>query len=373
MYLDSDSALQVTYEFFKTGQNQNKLIGILGTNEWASHLLSLFSFDFVVDDSKSGEIYFNVECISSTNIPPGSIVVNCSMLRTVDAARKIARNGALPVSYYRLLSTLQEAFGIKSLWFWNYNFSQAVKNQVDQYKKLEDLLFDGRSKDVLRSILNFRMSGSIEYMKNFSDRQAVQYFEEFLLPPHQSSTSTFLDVGAYDGQTSLLFSKLFDKYTAIHCFEPSKNNFLSLQKNLTQLRDIYLHNLIVGDVCSDQNKMSGDGSTAYVNSNIPNYNSSPDALGNSVQSITIDSLNFEPRQNYILKVDTEGFEGKILLGAEKFIYKAHPIIAVSVYHKPNDILDIPRQILSIRSDYLIYLDHYTQGFMETVMFFIPKR
>lgn len=49
----------------------------------------------------------------------------------------------------------------------------------------------------------------------------------------------------------------------------------------------------------------------------------------------------------------------------------HPKIAISVYHKSSDFRKIPEQILSIRSDYKIYLRHYTESIYETVMFFIP--
>jgi len=60
-------------------------------------------------------------------------------------------------------------------------------------------------------------------------------------------------------------------------------------------------------------------------------------------------------------------------GGEKTIINNHPKIAISVYHKSSDFWKIPEQTLRIRSDYKIYLRHYTESIYETVMFFIPNK
>ena len=44
-----------------------------------------------------------------------------------------------------------------------------------------------------------------------------------------------------------------------------------------------------------------------------------------------------------------------------------------VYHKVSHLWDIPRYVLSLYSDYRIYLRHYTESIYETVMYFVPNR
>jgi len=53
--------------------------------------------------------------------------------------------------------------------------------------------------------------------------------------------------------------------------------------------------------------------------------------------------------------------------------KINPKMAISAYHQKDDFWKIPEKILNIRSDYDIYLRHYTEGIVETVMFFIPRK
>ena len=73
-----------------------------------------------------------------------------------------------------------------------------------------------------------------------------------------------------------------------------------------------------------------------------------------------------------MKMDIEGAESAAIEGAKQTILKYHPRLAICVYHKPGDYVDIPTQILSIRDDYDIYMRQYTEVPYETVMFFMPR-
>ncbi len=45
-----------------------------------------------------------------------------------------------------------------------------------------------------------------------------------------------------------------------------------------------------------------------------------------------------------------------------------PILAVSVYHKKNDIWKIPLEILRINPEYRFYMGHYKTGWDDTVLY-----
>ena len=133
----------------------------------------------------------------------------------------------------------------------------------------------------------------------------------------------------------------------------------------------------MGDTCSKNNQIIGIGSTAYVDNNKSCTNEFSEPQSNHeylsfIEMQTLDGFGFDSNQSYFLKIDTEGFEKNVLLGAQKFIRDSHPTIAAAVYHKADDIFDIMNFILGIRNDYSVYLEHYTQGFMETIMFFVPS-
>ena len=71
-------------------------------------------------------------------------------------------------------------------------------------------------------------------------------------------------------------------------------------------------------------------------------------------------------------MDIEGGELAALEGARGSIEAHRPALAVCVYHRPSDFWTVPRTILSMSPDYLVYLRHYTESIYETVMYFVPK-
>ena len=70
-------------------------------------------------------------------------------------------------------------------------------------------------------------------------------------------------------------------------------------------------------------------------------------------------------------MDLEGWELKALQGSERHIANDQPILAISVYHSIDDFWRIPQYIMSVNNKYKIYLRHYTEGWSETVMYFLP--
>jgi hypothetical protein len=72
-----------------------------------------------------------------------------------------------------------------------------------------------------------------------------------------------------------------------------------------------------------------------------------------------------------MKMDIEGAELAALRGARKTIAKWKPRIAVCVYHQPDDFWTLPEETFSVHDDYQLYLRHYTEGVVESVMFFVP--
>jgi hypothetical protein len=85
---------------------------------------------------------------------------------------------------------------------------------------------------------------------------------------------------------------------------------------------------------------------------------------------TIDEEIKEPLS--MIKMDLEGWELNALRGARRRIGQDHPKLAVAVYHCASDFWRIPEFVLGVRGDYTIYLRHYTEGWSETVMYFIPS-
>lgn len=71
-------------------------------------------------------------------------------------------------------------------------------------------------------------------------------------------------------------------------------------------------------------------------------------------------------------MDIEGAELEALKGAQKLIKANKPCLTISIYHKPEDIVELPLFVCSLNSDYKIYLRHHTYGIFDTVMYAIDK-
>lgn len=72
-------------------------------------------------------------------------------------------------------------------------------------------------------------------------------------------------------------------------------------------------------------------------------------------------------------MDIEGSELQALHGAESVIKKYHPILAVCVYHKKDDLLTIPQYIRKLYEGYRLYLRAYVRYSEELVLYAMPER
>jgi hypothetical protein len=89
---------------------------------------------------------------------------------------------------------------------------------------------------------------------------------------------------------------------------------------------------------------------------------------NFAEVVTIDESCTVPPT--FIKMDVEGFEIAALKGASETIRKHKPKLAICLYHKISDFVDVPKLVLSLRDDYKMYVRHYTPFFSETVAYFV---
>ena len=91
----------------------------------------------------------------------------------------------------------------------------------------------------------------------------------------------------------------------------------------------------------------------------------------SIEVNSIDNLLYPNRVN-IIKMDVEGSEYEGLIGAQKTIKKHHPQLIISIYHKKDDLWNLPLLIKDISPDYKFYIRHFSFSWSETVVIAIPK-
>lgn len=95
----------------------------------------------------------------------------------------------------------------------------------------------------------------------------------------------------------------------------------------------------------------------------------------SAQATTISIDDFVRERNLprvdFVKMDIEGAELNALKGAEETIRSFRPKLAISIYHRDTDFVDIPEYLNRLDLGYEFYLDHFTIYGEETILFAYP--
>lgn len=344
-------AIEFCEKFLKGGMPRY----VLGCNSWAHSIAKIVDIDGFIDDVVQENLFCNKPVIRSTEVPVHSFVVSAVVLgRPLTAMARISEYGFTGLDYFAFRKysglALDDVMVLR-------DFESDFKANRNRYEWLFERLEDAESRRILDRLINFRLSKDLHFMDGFVDAQDRQYFEAFL--ELQEADESFLDVGCYDGFTSLEFIKRCPNYRSIHVFEPESGNMEKVKSRLAEYPNIYFHPYGVSD--KEQTlRFKSAGSSSVVS----------DDGELSIEVKRIDDVI--PDSFSFLKMDIEGGEIPALRGASKTIAKYQPRLAISVYHKSDDLWKIPELVLKMRDDYRLFLRHYTEGVTETVMFFVPR-
>lgn len=209
-----------------------------------------------------------------------------------------------------------------------------------KFDKAYSLLADEESRKTYRDILNFKVSGEIEYLlSSFCDKDKV-YSDILKL----KNDEEIIDLGAYDGDTIREFTKATNgKYRHITALEPDSKSYKKLIKNTDGMPNITALNMGAWSK-KDTLIFSADAGR----------NSKLSSEGTSIEVTDVDSLNLAPT---FIKMDIEGSEIRALEGAEKTIKTYTPKLYVCAYHRNEDLFALPLKIHELNDSYKIYFRH----------------
>jgi len=244
-----------------------------------------------------------------------------------------------------------------------------VKNHIRELENVYGLLEDDLSRSVLVNILNYKLTRNPDYAKSVKSQQAI-YFEPDIIA--LDGNSVFLDVGAFNGDTVEEFIRYAGKnsiqerpYRKIFALEPDPENFQKLKERVlaSKWQEIECLNYGAWDTVDTLSFFTGldCGSTTSAT------NRDGAMKTTTIQTETIDRIVGESKVSFI-KMDVEGAEMNALKGAASTIKRDRPLLAISVYHKKEDIFSIPQYLKHLVPDYRLYLRHYTDTAADTVLY-----
>ena len=219
-------------------------------------------------------------------------------------------------------------------------------NRIEYYQSHKDelmeffsMLSDDLSKrtliEYLRSYLTNKKNNTRDYYKN-----EVLYKR---LPDE-----CWINCGAASGDTIFLFFGWGLKAKKIYAFEGDPKMFQDMLRNLS---------LLTPDLRSIVEPIN-----AFID-----------------QSTDFDSILGRDERCTLLNADIEGDELNLLNSMSEIIKRDRPVISICVYHKREDLVDIPAYLRSICEDYVYSLRKYNTGWLlnykrnhELALYAVPR-
>lgn len=237
----------------------------------------------------------------------------------------------------------------------------AEKYFAEHQKDLEEissLFSDDVSRDVFFSAIKYRQTHNPKDVPSYSKND--QYFVKDIVP--LTDSEVFIDCGAFDGDTMKDFIKIAKgNYQSIVCFEPVEEFHQRLEKRSRGKKVIALRAGVYKESTTLQfNAEAGKGSS--ISSNAQNTISVP--------VLAIDDVP-ECKNATFIKMDVEGSELDALKGAKQTILNNKPKLAICLYHRPKDFIEIPKWIHTLVPEYKLYVRHHSFSINETVLYAIP--
>lgn len=242
--------------------------------------------------------------------------------------------------------------GVKNYFseFWmTTDMKDFIQQDIDDNKILSlfDILSDEQSKEIVKNIVFKRKNGIMDYSDICSFEKSEYFLDEFWKPGEQE---VFVDAGGYTGDTIEEFLDWTKgHFKRIYSFEPQTDKALHIKKNLWR----YVGNENIR--FSQVGVWSKETLVDFIDGDDRVSGRIGENSGNKISTIALDEAIQEAVT--FIKMDIEGAEIEAIKGAEGHIKNDKPKLAISIYHKPNDLWEIPLLIHKLAPEYKLYIRH----------------
>ncbi len=259
---------------------------------------------------------------------------------------------------FRDVRTPQEFFSwVAPAMGWRYWLAplEGYRSQWPLIEQARGLLVDDESRVAYDAIISFRLGIVLDDPVTLCAEQ--QYFPESLRRWMPASGCSYLDGGAYDGDTLRMAQSALSP-AQIYAFEPDPSNYQRLCAFTTgQSLPVTQFPLGLSDAPAFLRFRSGQSDA-----------SSLDRDGDStIQVAALDDLFRHTRIDFI-KLDIEGSEIPALQGARQLIAMRPPFLAIAGYHRWDDLWRIPLLINDFSKKYKVILKAHNSNSFDAVFY-----
>ena len=270
----------------------------------------------------------------------------------------------LNIIVHQLFETIKTRFPIYYAAFYDY-----LDRLVDNEKPIDNKDIPSYFSHIKLNNIGYNANLMYDTIGTYTTFALQQYSYKNKIKAQQGDY--VIDGGACYGDSAIYFASLVGDTGQVFSFEFIKNNIPVFYKNMELNPNLKTHiQLIERPLWSDsKNKLypvvQGPGS--YVSTTkVPN--------AYECQSISIDEFVKENNIKKIdfIKLDIEGSELACLKGAFNTIKEFQPKLAICIYHKKEDLWEIPEYLMQNFPNYNLYINHYSCNYTESVLFAISK-
>jgi FkbM family methyltransferase len=213
----------------------------------------------------------------------------------------------------------------------------------EEFKRVYESFEDDISRNLYAAMLWYKLTGDILILADaYTDAEETWR----LLDP--STIHTYVDCGAYNGDTLKELLDVGAPLTEAICVEPDARTFRKLTSYIETL-DIHVRGVnaaVYDQVTEGVFEASGNRNSSITN---PSYQHKT----NTISMVTVDSLCPGWSPDYI-KYDVEGSELPALLGTS-LTMAGKPKLLISLYHRSEDLFALPLFMMEKHEGYKLYL------------------
>ncbi len=206
----------------------------------------------------------------------------------------------------------------------------------DELYEARSLLSDEESKELFDDSVLYRLTGKMKYLRR-TERVEDSYRSIFA----GRDIVAAVDGGAYRGETSRMWREVFPALEKIYAVEPDARTAAKFEPPAGC--EVGLVNAALTDFCGEETFHSSSSRGAGI------AGKNRRGRDETVRCVTLDSV--VTGRVDLIKLDVEGFEERALRGAKRLMTEYAPSLAVSLYHRTDDIWKLPLMINNFSRDY----------------------
>ena len=225
-------------------------------------------------------------------------------------------------------------------------------NNEEKILAARSVLADERSREVYDELVRYKLDGKITHF-DITDREGG-LFSHVLSGGYE----VYCDLGAYTGDTVAEAAALYPEIKNVIAFEPSPKTFAKLEKNTA---DIAAELTLVNACAWNENGTAvfTDGSgrnSALSGGGAKSGKTLSGAKIKEIATATPDSYMDFSGKPLLIKFDVEGAEREAIEGSKNAILNNLTELCVSLYHRSEDIFELPLLIRELLPHHELYIE-----------------